>query len=214
MRGKLLIYSLGLGAVLAFTASPFVTAWSIREAIRSGDAPYLESKIEWPAVKASLKASMSTYALGPDPATPATAEAAPSAKPGLWQRLKAAYGRRVVASMVETMVTPHGLPKLFAYRKSFNENVRGLPDEAKTLPLSERIRRSWERVVRAEFLSPSRFAMEMRDKSDPQRSYAGILEFKGFEWKLVHLEIKSERSEPRPTAAARAWSAMKQAALP
>lgn len=225
MRGKLIIYFLSLFALCGYVVSPLVTAWSIREAIRTSDAAYLDGKVDWPRVKQSLKASMADYALGPMPDVASANEAAVLTKPGLWQRIKNKLGRPVVASMVDTMVTPHGLSRLFFYRKTYNEKVRGLADEAKTLPITERMKRSWERVTRAEFLTPTRYAMEMRDKADPMKSYAGILELQGFEWKLVHLEVKgsdrgngsgASKATPasRPAAVSRAWSAMKQAALP
>lgn len=221
MRGKLIIYFLCLIAFCGYVASPLVTAWSIREAIRTSDAAYLDGKVDWPRVKASLKASMADYALGPMPDAATTSMAGAIPKPGLWQRFKNKFGRPVVASMVDTMVTPHGLARLFSYGKSYNEKVRGLADEAKSLSLTERVKRSWERVTRAEFLTPTRFAMEMRDKADPLKSYSGLLELQGFQWRLVHLEVKGSHTVPgastpqaKPAAISRAWSAMKQAALP
>lgn len=221
MRGKLIIYFLSLFVLGGYLASPLVTAWSIREAIRTSDAAYLDGKVDWPRVKQSLKASMADYALGPLPDGASTSEAAALPKPGLWQRIKNKLGRPVVASMVDKMVTPHGLSRLFSYGKAYREQVRGLADEAKTLSITERLKRSWERVTRAEFVTPTQFAMEMRDKADPAKRYAGILELQGLQWKLVHLEIKSTENgsssaapASRPAAVSRAWSAMKQAALP
>lgn len=194
MRGKILIFTLGLVALCSYVAAPFVTAWSIKEAVRNGNAAYLESRIDWPKVKASLKASMSDYALGSAASTSNTAAAtsAPAPRLSLWQRFKNATGRRVVASMVDNMATPAGLSRLFSYRKTFNERVRGLPDERLTLSLTERIQRTWSRVTRAEFLTPTRFAMEMRDRVVDKRRYAGILELQAGTWRLVHLEVRRE----------------------
>jgi len=42
----------------AFVASPFHAAWSIREAIQSGNAEYLAVKIEWPRVRETLRQSL------------------------------------------------------------------------------------------------------------------------------------------------------------
>lgn len=223
MRGKLFIFTLGLLALSAYVASPFVAAWSIREAVRNGNTAYLEQRIDWPSVKTSLKASMTDYALGPQARAAETGGAAP--RPGLWQRLKNAAGKRVVASVVDNMATPSGLSRLFTYRKTYNEKVRGLPDERATLGLTERMARMWSRISRAEFLTPARFAMEMRDQSVEGRRYSGILELQAGTWRLVHLEVNgndrpaagqqppnSERNGTRVTAGV--WQAMKQAALP
>ncbi|MCB1506861.1 MAG: DUF2939 domain-containing protein [Hyphomicrobiaceae bacterium] len=220
MRGKLVVFLTGLLALAAYVAAPFHTAWSIREAVRNGDAAYLEARIDWPRVKQSLKTSMADYALAP---VPSVALGEPeAARPGLWQRIKAAAGRRLVASMVDNLATPAGLSRLFSYRKTYNEKVRGLPDERLTLTLRERISRAWDRVTRAEFLTPSRFAMEMRDKVVPDRRYAGILELQAGTWRLVHLEVKRDENTGQDltsritsaSAASGVWQAMKQASLP
>ena len=214
MRRLLITYFVGLGLVVTYLVSPLATAWFIREAIYTGQSEYLARKIEWPVVKDTLKASLTRYALrtnGIETSAKSGSTMEPAPPPGLWQRIKAAYSRKVVTSMVDTMMTPEGLPKLLQYRRNYNETFRGAADEVTTLPLRERLARAWSRVVRAEFVSPTRFAVEMQDRYDASRAYAGILEFNGLEWRLVSLELVGER---KPGIVARAWSAVKQAALP
>ena len=49
-----------LGAValaVAYIATPFVAAWSIREAMQNGNSDYLEHKIEWDRVRETLRES-------------------------------------------------------------------------------------------------------------------------------------------------------------
>ncbi len=223
MRGKLLTFTIAFIVLAGYVASPFVTAWTIREAIRNGDAATLETKVNWPRIKASLKSSMAVYALGP-PAASAIGKqadiATPAPRPSLWQRIKTAYGRSVVNAMVDRMATPAALPKLFSYRQSYNKRVRGLPDEAEAYSFFERIRRTWSRITRAEFLSHRVFVMEMRDKDVADRSYHGVLELEGLVWKLVHLEVRRveeahfEPINQQPNMTSSVWSRMRQAALP
>lgn len=217
MRGKLTIFFLGLIALSGYVAAPFITAWSIREAIRNGDAAYLEAKVDWPRVKQSLKTSMTAYAFG---ASEANAQAASSqaTQSGFWQRLKTTYGQRVIAAIIDKMVTPTGLSRLFTYRQGYNEKVRGIPDERDAFPLHERLQRNWQRVIRAEFLSPTRFAMEMRDKVIEGRIYAGILQMRGLQWQLVHLEVKRDQRAGRLITASNPaspslWSRLRQGAI-
>ncbi|NJM55698.1 MAG: DUF2939 domain-containing protein, partial [Verrucomicrobiae bacterium] len=47
----------------AYVAGPFYTAWTIREAVVDNDSAYLERKIAWTSVRATLKESLSTYAV-------------------------------------------------------------------------------------------------------------------------------------------------------
>ncbi len=203
MRKLLLMAMLLFATASGYVAAPFVTAWNIREAVKDGDSTYLADKIEWDRIKETLKVSLAAAALDLPasdvaPAPDATNEspppaATPSPRPSLWQRFKTYLGKSAVDRMVDTYANAEGLPKLFAYRQTYRGAV-GYAEEPKTLAnLPARMQRAWSRVRRATFTSPTRFEMEMADKSDPTRSFAGVLEFKGFEWKLVSLHLKQEK---------------------
>lgn len=183
---KLLLSIVALAfAATAYVAAPFVTAWSIREAIRDGNAGYLEAKIEWDTVRESLRRSL-TAAAFPAPET----GAAPKEKPGLWQRIKARMGRSAVDNLVASYVTPEGLPQLFTYRKLYRDHVSGEGDPAKALPWHKRLAAFWARVKRAEFVTPTEFRIEMVDRYDASRHYIGLLKLRGMEWKLAQLEVR------------------------
>jgi hypothetical protein len=127
----------------------------------------------------------------------------PARKPSLWQRFKAYMGQGVVNRVVERYVTPEGLPQLFTYRKAYKgmrDKIAGVQDET-GLSLSERVRRFWSRVERAEFKSLTRFEIDVRDKLMPERRVDGVLELRGLEWKLTELRIHDAEAA-RPLAAA------------
>jgi hypothetical protein len=171
-------------ALTAYIGAPFVTAWSIREAVRNGDSAYLERTIDWPGVRETLKPALSRLALDlPDPVTQ------PNAKPGLWQRVKAYWGQGAVNRAIDSYITPEGLPQLFAIRKAYRDYT-GVEDEAKTLAITERIKRAWARVKRAEFTGLTTFEVDMADKIDENRIYLCKLELTGTGWKLKELRIK------------------------
>ncbi len=183
---KLLLALVALAlAATAYVAAPFVTAWSIREAVRTGNSAYLEAKIEWDTVRESLRRSLTVAALG-SPETGAPSQE----KPGLWQRIKARVGRSAVNNLVESYVTPEGLPQLFTYRKLYRDHVSGEADPAKTLPWHKRFAAFWSRIKRAEFLTPTEFKIEMADRYDASRHYVGLLKLRGLEWKLAELEVR------------------------
>lgn len=186
---------------LAYIGYPFATAWTIREAIRGGDAAYLEHKVDWDSVRTTLRGSLTHVAFDmPDP-TDESVET-PSLKPGLWKRVKAYFGKGALDRFVASYVTPEGLPQLFAYRKMYRQRVHGEVEPEKTLAnLPERLSAFWARVVRAEFKSLSAFEMEVKDKYDPDRHYVGLLELRGYEWKLTELRIRSTSQIARFAAA-------------
>lgn len=184
MKALFLKTSVILMVVAAYVASPFFTAWSIREAVRNGDSDYLAKQIDWPGVRATLAPDIRRIALDiPDPAT------ASAAKAGMWQRFKAYWGQGAVNRAIESYVTPEGLPQLFQARKAYRDYIAGQPDDSK-LGLQERIKRAWSRVKRAEFTSLTTFEIDMVDKHDPSRIYFGKLAVDGFGWKLKELRVK------------------------
>lgn len=184
MKALMFKASLAVLAIMAYIGSPFYTAWSIREAVRNGDSAYLEHRIDWPGVRASLAPTISQIAFDMP-----GAETAPQQKPGLWKRFKAYIGQGAVNRAIESYVTPEGLPQLFAARKAYRDYVAGQPDDSK-IAVTERIKRAWSRVKRAEFTSFTTFEIDMADKHDPERIYLGKLALEGFGWKLKELRVK------------------------
>ena len=185
MKRLLFKFALMVLPLAAYIASPFVTAWSVREAVRNGNAAYLERTIDWPSVRETLKPALSRLA-----ADMAGGDVALGAKPGLWQRFKTYVGQSAIETAVDGYITPEGLPKLFAWRKAYRDNISREPDEAQIYTIGERIQRSWARVKRAEFTSLTTFEMDMADKHNPNRIYLGKLELTGLGWKLKELRIK------------------------
>ena len=187
-RMKRLIFKALLVLLVAgvYIASPFITAWSIREAVRDGNSDYLARVIDWPGVRETLKPQLSRIALDlPDPS------AAPITKPGLWQRFKAYWGQGAVNRAIDGYITPEGLPQLFTARKLYRDYISGQPEESK-LPVIERMKKAWARVKRAEFTSLTTFEIDMADKHDESRVYLGKLHLTGSGWMLKELRIRFE----------------------
>ena len=87
-----------------YVGYPFLTAWSIREAVRSGNSAYLEGKIEWDTVRATLRQSLARVALDVPEADAPPGRDAPE-KPGLWQRIKTRVGERALDGFVVLFVS-------------------------------------------------------------------------------------------------------------
>jgi hypothetical protein len=102
--------ALGVFAVTFYIASPFVSAWFIREAVRNGNSDYLARAVEWPSVRETLKPSIVRIALNlPDP------EEQPQASSGLWQRLKTTVGQGA-GRPAEAIHTTQNLSRLHCQR--------------------------------------------------------------------------------------------------
>lgn len=185
MKRLLVTATVMITLAVAYIASPLVTAWSIREAVRNGNSNYLAAAIDWPGVRATLAPSLQRYALD---GTTAIRPADGAAKPGLWQRFKAYFGGGVITSAIDSYLTPEGLPQLFQMRKAYRDYVSNGGDES-ALPLMERASRAWKRIKRAEFTGPATFEIDMQDKHEPSRMYLGTLTLGATGWKLTALRM-------------------------
>jgi hypothetical protein len=185
MKSLYAAVALAILSAIVYVGAPFVTAWNIREAVRNGNSTYLTTAIEWPSVRETLKPSIAHIALDlPNPDQTTT-----SASPSVWQRMKAYWGQGAVNQLVESYVTPEGLPQLFTMHKAYRDYVSG-EDGTNALPILERISRAWSRVKRAEFTDFATFEIDMVDKNDPARLYLGKLELTRVGWKLTELRVK------------------------
>jgi len=193
MRRLIKVFILALPLALAYVAWPVHTALEIREAIIAGDAATLNRKVDWEALRASLKASIGPETLArlaEDPNAP---------KPSLWQRIKAAVAPGMAESVIDRYVTPENLPVLLGYRRIYRGTVQpalGLTEPPTALAGTwlggtglDRFASFWSRVHRAMLQSPRRFVLEVEDKYRPGRRYVGTLELRGWEWKLTGLTV-------------------------
>jgi hypothetical protein len=169
-----------------YIASPFWAAWRLREAVRAGDVATIEQKVEWESVRASLKSSLARHAQLLPEATAAGEQVSPT----LWQRIKSAFGATMLDRFIDNYVTPGALPRLYQFRKTWNEQISGDANEAQ-LSSRERFKRFYARVVRAEFQTLTRVEIEIADKHAPDRHYVSNLELIGLEWKLTRLSVVS-----------------------
>ena len=178
-------------AAIAYLASPFLAAWTLRHAIKTGDTKTIEQKVVWHSVRESLRASIVKH----QQLLPEATEMGAKVEPTVWQRVRSTFGTSMLDRFIETYVTPEGLPKLFQYKKVWAVNVKGEEDEEK-LAVADRIRRFYGRIVRAEFQSPTRVEIEVMDKNTPDRRYVSVMELHGFEWKLASLRVTAAGAAP------------------
>ena len=120
MRTLVRLLLIAIPLAIAYAIWPVQSALQIREAVIAGDTETLSRKIEWEALRASLKTSISPETvtrLMQDPDAP---------KPTLWQRIKAVVAPSMAETVIERYVTPEHLPVLLGYRRIFRGSVRAV----------------------------------------------------------------------------------------
>jgi hypothetical protein len=194
----------GVAAVM-FLASPFLAAWDLRQAMKTGDTATLERRVDWPSVRASLHKSY-----GPtQQMLSEITEAGGAPKPGFWQRVVSATVPMLSGTAIDYYVTPTGVPQLFSWRETWRQKVRpaiGLSEPPMVLAGTafegtsvDKVLSMLKRVDRAAFTSPMRLELELRDRYTETRSYRAVMELRGLTWTLTEVYVLSVEP-PKPQA--------------
>ena len=187
-RGNRILIGVGASLLLAlavagYFVSPILALQTLNAAARSGDKARLESAVDFPAVRESLKSQLKAAM------TRKFAE-----DPKLRDNPFAAFGQRLLVGVVDKAVEAYATPDAIATMVATNkapakiEQPAGAstgatpPPEAKPKPASES-----ERHMGYEDLN--HFRATYRDRRDGE-TFGLVLERRGvFAWKLVRIEL-------------------------
>jgi hypothetical protein len=176
-RAKLVI-ALGALLLLCYLASPYYSIWRFGEAIRAHDMDALSGRVDFDAVRGSLKQQIRDHFLG---------VLSKKKKDRLAQFLNAAADDPL-GSLIDAYVTPEGLAAIISDPAPI-KNASSLS----SLPGIDGSRREieWSKIVHAFFTSPRDFAVE----------HQGIklrFRFNGLGWKLRALDLQLEQKAETP----------------
>lgn len=166
-------------------AGPYLTVRAIRDAVREQDASALADQVDFPALRASLKAQLVDAMV-----REAGSEVQSSALGGF--ALTMATG--LVNSTVDAMVTPVGLAGVMQGRALWKRSVdpfRRQPSDGEGQPLPAR--EPWQDAD-FRYASPSRFTITTRDESG--RPLVFVLRREGLAWKLADIRLPLAQGAP------------------
>lgn len=164
-----------LAALLAYAAAgPYLTVNAIREAVKTEDSRALARQVDFPALRASLKAQLGDRVVR---------EAGADAQSSVFGAFALRLAGGLVGGVVDAMVTPTGLGALMEGRKVWNR-AGGLPPpsrgeaDGRPEPLQDAVYR---------YESPSRFTATVQDESG--RPLVFVLTRDGLRWKLSDIRL-------------------------
>lgn len=156
----------------AYAGSPYLAASNLKDAAISGDADQLEAKVDFPAVRESLKSQFSAALMQ-------KMNSDPDMKDNPFAGLGMMMIPAIVDKAVDAYVTPDGLSAM----------VRGSkPDEAKSQPAAENPNIEYA----YEWVNADRFRVKMTNTKTKEAGPTLVFERNGFvSWKLVKVDIES-----------------------
>lgn len=174
MKKWLVLLGVCLLSIATYVASgPYRTVHAIRDAVQAQDAAALSKQVDFPALRASLKAQLSDRLVR-------------SAGPDMQSSVFAAFGLRVANGLidpaVDAMVTPMGLGAIMEGRKEWAYASAGFTRPDASAPASGTLQQ-----IDSRFESPSRFTATMHDGSGTETVF--VLTRSGLNWKLSDIRL-------------------------
>lgn len=179
-----------------YLASPYYAFWRFSAALRARDAEQLQSWVDFPSLRKSMKKQLNAKLASLRPKNPKRQK--------VFDTLSDAFGSSVLDGVVDAYLTPEGLAAFLANPRL--PNVPGAPaserpsaaDDAAPAdpepliapetsahgPLGQRI--DWSRVRYAFFTGPRDFLVDVEGTKLRFR-------FSGFRWKLRGVELDLEK---------------------
>lgn len=152
---------------------PYLTVRAIRIAVKEQDAAALSRQVDFPALRASLKAQLDDRLLR-------------KAGPDLQSNPLAAFGLSIANSLigggVDAMVTPAGLGALMEGHKIWKRVDDGISPPDPAAPAPEVLH-----DARYRYESPSRFTATVAD--DEGRPMVFVMTRDGLRWKLSDIRL-------------------------
>ena len=176
-----------------YSASPMVAAYKLHEAIRAGDVATVEQKVDWGSVRESLRGSLKERV--------ADIKANASKQPTMFKRFKARLAGSVapmfLGRVLDRQVTPATFVDYLAAKKKIDpwltrmkRRLAGLDSQDVTaMPPEQRGGGMLDRIKRAAFVNPAKFAIEVSDKFEASRHYQAVFELRDFEWLLTEVRV-------------------------
>ena len=167
-----------LAALLAYAAvGPYLTVNAIREALKAEDPRALARQVDFPALRASLKAQLGDRLVR---------EAGPEVQASPFGAIGLALANGLVGGIVDAMVTPVGLAAIMEGRRTWRrvDGFGALPSESPPAdaepgePLHGAVYR---------YESPSRFTATVQDESG--RPVVFVLTRDGLDWNLSDIRL-------------------------
>lgn len=187
MNARRLLTGLIAVAVLAFAGlylgSPWLAAWDLMHAARTGDVAALEAHVDMPAVRASLKGQID--------ARLERSLARRAAKGDAMAQIGALFGAALVDKAVDATVTPEMIAQAVRTARAPDPRKSALapPDDldqadGATKPKAERVK------VGFAMAGLNRFDLRLSPADQPDKRLTLILRRQGlFGWKVTDIEL-------------------------
>ena len=180
---KSLIVSVSVGALalfgIAWAAAPVLTAQALIRAAKAGDERKIETLVDFPALRESLKSELNAELMARMSRDPRLAD---SGLGGLGMML----APMILSGAVDAVVTPRVVAHMVTTAEAPDPARRPETETAGEKGAGDDIHQAWG------YRSLNEFAVTLTDRDQPDDHLALILERRGlFDWKLAAVDLQT-----------------------
>lgn len=184
-----------LAALAAYFGSPFFALSGLQQAAKTGDRDQLEEKVDFPAVRESLKAQFNTKIM-------TEMQNSPEMKDNPFAALGLALAPVIVERAVEAYVTPESIAALVKGQKP---DVSETPANAAPTTAAEQANAAQangagqKTKTDYQYLSLDRFKTTYASEGDPSNKIALVFERRNIlAWKLIRIDLPMDAIAATP----------------
>jgi hypothetical protein len=176
-RYRWVIIAVLVALLLLYAASPYYSVWRFGEAIRAHDMDALAARVDFDAVRTSLKQQIRDHFLG----------VLKKKKKDKLAQFLAANAGDPLDQIIDAYITPEGLAKIIADPAPLKnaDSILTLPGVEGASPREI----NWSKFSHAWFTSPRDFAVE-------HEGIKLLFRFDGLGWKLHMLDLQLPPAQP------------------
>lgn len=166
---------------VGYAAWPAWAAWQLRAAVKARDVAGIETRVDWTTLRANLKQTIAAN-LKDEEKRPGS---------GLLGTVKRTVGTFVADRVIDVAVTPRTLAHVLAGRLLMREVAPAAPGPDDEAAADEADPLSPKRLRWAFFESPTRFRIEVADRTEPAKRVVSIFALQGGSWRLVDVYYRT-----------------------
>ena len=182
MRKILILILLPLLLVpFGYAAWPAWSAWQLRAAVKARDVAGIERRVDWTTLRSNLKQTIAAN-LKDEEKRPGS---------GFLGAVKRTVGTFVADRVIDMGVTPRTLAHILAGHLLMRDVVPAAPGPEDEAAADEADPLSPRRLRWAFFESPTRFRIEVADRTEPAKRVVSIFALQGGSWRLVDVYYRT-----------------------
>lgn len=162
-----------------YTASPFVTLWSVASALQKHDVGTIQGALDWRTVRTGLKND-----LGPDASVRLASASHTAPEQDELPDFGNSFAKNIVSHVIDDVITPEHLVAMLVHAE---------PSKSAARTSGSGMMSMLSRVDHVRFIGPNQFEASVRLENDPKAVPVTVsMQIKKWQWKITRIQMPDQ----------------------